>query len=119
MINDNTTSQSLLAANSSLFQFGEGEATTFTDFTVVANGLATDGWAEEGEGADAESGGFGFAGVAAAEFSSGLVEPCAYPALPVLVEVVAVEDWRDDLVLALCSLMSELTVVVPETHGLV
>ncbi len=92
VINNNTNTESLLPSNTCLFQFTQCETTSFTDFTVVANGLSTNGGAEEGKGTNTEGGSFSFTSVAAAEFSSWLIKPCADAALPVLVEMVVVED---------------------------
>lgn len=92
MVDDDADTTRLLLADASLLELGQGEATALTDFPVVADGLRTDGGAEEGEGADAELSSLGLARVTAAELAAGLVEPGADTALPVLAEVVLVED---------------------------
>lgn len=93
MVDDDADTTRLLLANTSLLDLSQGEATTLTDFPVVADGLRTDSGAEEGEGANAELGSLGLAGSAAAELAAGLVEPGADPGLPILAEMVLVEDW--------------------------
>ena len=92
MVDDDADGAGLLLAHAGLLELGEGEAAALADFPVVAHGLRADGGAEEGEGADAERGGLGLAGLAAAELAAGLVEPGADTALPVLAEVVGVKD---------------------------
>ena len=121
MVNNDTDTPRLLPSNAGLLELQEGESTTLTDFAVVANGLATDSGAEEVEGAHAEGGSLGLAGVASAELASGLVEPGADTALPVLPEVVGVEDCRLKLRKNVpAEVQNEmLTVVVGETHVLV
>jgi len=91
MIDDDTNTACLLAVNSCLLKLSQCETTALAEFAVVAHGLATDGGAEKCKWADAELGGLLFACCASAKFASGLVEPSAYPALPVLSEVVAVK----------------------------
>ena len=92
VVDDNADTTGSLAADTGLLQLGQGEATALPDLAVVADSLGTDGGAEELEGADAESGGLSLAGLATAELASGLVEPGAHAQLPVLPEVVGVED---------------------------
>ena len=92
MVHNDTNTTGLLLANTSLLELSEGETTALADFPVVSDGLATDGGAEELKGTDAKLGSLGLTGVAAAELAAGLVEPGADTALPVLAEVVAVED---------------------------
>ena len=94
MVNNNSNTTSLLPSDTSLLELGESESTTLTDLAVVADGLATDGGTKEREGADTESGGLGLAGIASAQFTPWLVEPSANTALPVLAEVVSVEDCK-------------------------
>lgn len=101
MIYHNPHTLRLLPPNSGLFKLSEREPTSLTHLPVVPHGLRTDGRAEEGQGAHTEGGGFGLAGGAAAELASWLVEPGADAALPVLAEMVRMED-----------------VVVSETHRL-
>ena len=93
VVDDDTDTAGSLAADTSLLELGEGESTALTDLAVVADSLATDGGAEEGQGTDAELRSLGLAGLTAAELAAGLVEPGADTALPVLAEVVGVEDW--------------------------
>lgn len=92
VVNNDTNSASLLPSNSSLLELSEGEAATFPEFTVVADGLSTDSWAERLSRANSKGSGFGLAGSAAAKFASWLVEPGTDSALPVLAEVVGVKD---------------------------
>ena len=92
VVDHDTNTTSLLAANTSLLELAEGEATAFADLAVVTNGLSTDSGTEEGEGADTEAGGLLLAGLATAELAAWLVKPCADTELPVLAEVVLVED---------------------------
>lgn len=92
VIDDDANTACLFAVDTCLLELSEGESTTFTEFSVVANGLGTDSGAEECEGADAELGSLGFAGCASAKFATGLVEPGAHAALPVLAEMVTVEN---------------------------
>lgn len=92
VVNNNTNTESLLPANSSLLQFGQCEATSLTEFTVVANGLSTNSGAEECEWTNAECGSLGLASVTSAKFPSWLIEPSANATLPILAEVVGVED---------------------------
>lgn len=94
MIDDDAYPACLLAADACLLELGEREAAALAHFAVVAHGLAADGGPEELERAHAQRGGFRLARGAAAELAPGLVEPGLYPALPVLAEVVAVEDCR-------------------------
>ena len=96
MVDDDADTTRLLLSNTSLLELAQGEATALTDFPVVAHSLGADGGAEEGQRADAELRGFRLAGLAAAELAPGLVEPGADSALPVLAEVVGVEDCGSD-----------------------
>ena len=93
VVDDDADATRLLLANTGLLEFSQGETAALTDFAVVAHSLRTHGGAEEGEGADTERGGLGLASLATAELAAGLVEPGADTALPVLAEVVGVEDW--------------------------
>ena len=92
MVDNDTKSQSSLGTDSSLLQFSESETTTLADLGVVSYSLATDGGAEGLEGAGTEKGSLGTACSSAAELAAWLVEPGAYTALPILSEVVFVED---------------------------
>ena len=94
MINNDADAPCPLAPNASSLEFREGEATALTDFTVVTDSLATDGRAQELERADTERGGLCLASSPAAQLASRLVDPGADAALPVLPEVVAVEDCK-------------------------
>ena len=107
MVNDNSNTPRLLPSNASLFELGQSKSATLTNFAVVADSLSTHGGAEEGERTDAESGSFGFASSASAEFASGLVKPCANPALPILPEVVGVKDCKVGIKLSWRSSMNE------------
>lgn len=97
VVDDDADTTRLLLADTSLLELGEGEATALTDFPVVADGLRTDGGAEESEGTNAELSSLLLARVAAAELAARLVEPGADTALPVLAEVVGVEDCMETL----------------------
>lgn len=92
VVNDDTNTARLLPANTGFLEFRQREATSLTDFAVVAHSLSTDGGAQVLEWADAENGGLGLASAAPAELAAGLVEPGLDAALPVLAEMVAVED---------------------------
>ena len=92
MVDDDADTAGLLLADAGLLELGEGEAAALADLAVVADRLRADGGAEEGQGTDAELRSLGLAGLTAAELAAGLVEPGADTALPVLAEVVAVED---------------------------
>jgi len=92
VINNNSNTTGLFPSNSSLLEFSMSESTALANFAVVADGLGTDGWAEESEGTNAKGSGLSLARCASAELASRLVEPGADPALPVLPEVVGVED---------------------------
>ena len=92
MVDDDADTAGLLLANAGLLELGEGEAAALADLAVVADRLRADGGAEKSQGTDAELRSLGLAGLAAAELAAGLVEPGADTALPVLAEVVAVED---------------------------
>ena len=94
VVDDDADTTRLLLADTSLLELSQGEATALTDLPVVADGLRANGGAEEGEGADTELGSLLLAGLAAAKLAAGLVEPGADTALPVLPEVVGVEDCR-------------------------
>ena len=92
MVDDDANTAGSLAADTSLLELSEGESTALTDLAVVADGLATDGGAEEGKGTDTEDSSLLRAGLAATKLASGLVEPGAHAQLPVLAEVVLVKD---------------------------
>lgn len=92
VVDDNANTASGLAADASLLELGEGEATAFTDFAVVADSLCADGGAEEVKGADAKGSSLGLAGLTTAELAAGLVEPGAHAQLPILAEMVPGED---------------------------
>ena len=92
VVNNNANTTSLLATDTSFLQLGKSETAAFPDLAVVTNGLSTDSGAEEFKGADTKGSSLGLAGLATAELASGLVEPGAHAQLPVLAEVVVVED---------------------------
>ena len=92
VVNNDTNTTSLLLANTSLLQLGEGEATALTELAVVAHGLAADSRAEDIKGANAKGSGLLFARNAAALLAPRLVKPGLDAALPVLAEMVVVED---------------------------
>jgi len=101
MINNNAHPTRFFLPNPSLLKLSKREPTPLTHFPVVSHRLSADCRAEQGERADTEGSGFGFACGAAAELASWLVEPGADAALPVLAEMVRVEN-----------------IVVSETHRL-
>lgn len=92
MVDDNANTSGLLAANASLLKLSQGEPSPLANLPVVADSLCTDSGAEEGEGADTKGRSLGLAGLAATELAAGLVEPGADAALPVLTEMVLVEN---------------------------
>lgn len=92
MVNNDTNTTCLFAVDTCLLKLSESEPAAVTELAVVANSLATDSGAEKCKRADAELGGLGFAGCTSAKLAAGLVEPGAYAALPVLVEVVTVKN---------------------------
>lgn len=93
MVHNDTNGPGLLPADTGFLQFCEGESTTFPDFSIVSDGLGTNSRTKEGEGANTKGSGFGFASVATTELTPWLVKPGADSALPVLAEVVIVEDY--------------------------
>ena len=92
VVDDDANTTGSLAADTSLLELAEREATAFTELAVVADGLGMDGGAEETQWADTKDGSLLLAGLAATELASGLVEPGADAQLPVLPEVVVVKD---------------------------
>lgn len=92
MVNHDTNTTRSLPANTGLLELSKGESTTLTDLDVVADSLSTDGGAEGGDGADTESSGLGLTGLTTAKLAAGLVEPGLDSALPVLAEMVVVEN---------------------------
>lgn len=101
VVHDDTHTPRFLSTNTSLLELCKSKSTPLTDFPVVPYGLRTDGRAEESERTDAEGSSFGLACVATTKFASWLVKPGTDAALPVLAEMICVED-----------------VVVAETHRL-
>lgn len=93
MVDDDADTARLLAADAGLLELAEGEAAALADLAVVADGLRAHSGAQGLDGADAEGGRLGLAGGATAELASGLVKPGADASLPVLPEVVGVEDY--------------------------
>jgi hypothetical protein len=93
VIYNNANTKSLFPANAGFLQLSQCETAALAQFAVVTNGLSTDGGAEESKGANAKGGGLDLAGVASAEFPSWLIKPCADATLPVLAEVIGVEDY--------------------------
>lgn len=94
MIHNDTNTTRLFPSDTSLLEFGKCESAALPDLAVVADSLGTNSRSEEGGGADAKGGGFSFARCASAKLASWLVEPSAYSALPVLSEMITVEDCR-------------------------
>ena len=92
VVNNDTNSAGLLATDSSLLQLSKSETAAFPDLAVVTNGLSTDSGAEEVKRADTKASGLLLAGLATANLAAGLVKPCTNTDLPVLAEVVLVED---------------------------
>lgn len=125
VVNNNANTSGLLLADTSILQLGEGETTAFTDFPVVSDSLGTDSGAEEGKGTDAKGSSLGLAGCATTKLAAGLVKPGADTGLPILAEMVLVEDYifryLDVRNPANCLNMSKWTrtVIMSETHFLV
>lgn len=94
MVHNDTNTASLFPSDTSLLEFGKCESATLPDLAVVANSLRTNSRSEKGSGADAKGGGLSFACCASAKLASWLVEPSANSALPVLSEMITVEDYR-------------------------
>lgn len=92
VVHNDTNTTSDPARYTSLLELGESETTALTELAVVADSLSTDGGTEEFKRAGTKGSSLGLAGLAAAEFAAGLVEPGAHAQLPVLAEVVVVED---------------------------
>lgn len=92
VVNNNADTTGLLLADASLLELSKSEASSLAKLPVVADGLGTDSGTEEGKRANAKCGRLGFAGLATAELASGLVEPGLDTGLPVLAEMVLVED---------------------------
>jgi hypothetical protein len=92
VVDDDADTPRLLAPDAGLLELGEREATALADLAVVADSLRTHSGAQGLDGTDAEGCGLGLAGGATTELASGLVEPGADASLPVLPEVVGVED---------------------------
>ena len=88
MINNDTNTPCFFSTDACLLEFSESEATAFTKLAIVADGLATDSGAQQGQRADAKACSLFLAGSASAELASRLVKPGAHAALPVFVEVV-------------------------------
>ena len=63
------------------------------DLAVVSYSLSTNGGTEGFEGAGTKKGSLGTTRSSAAELAAWLVEPGAYTTLPILSEVVFVEDY--------------------------
>lgn len=93
MVNNNTDTTRLLLANTSLLQLGKGESPTLTNLAIVADSLGANGGAEEVERTDTESGSLDLASLATAELATWLVKPGADAGLPVLAEVILVENY--------------------------
>ena len=120
MVNNDTNSAGLLATDSSLLQLSKSETAAFPDLAVVTNGLSTDSGAEEVKRADTKASGLLLAGLATANLAAGLVKPCTNTDLPVLAEVVIVEDCAKAFSLSIRKIShSARTVVLAETHRLV
>ena len=92
VVNNDSNTTSLLPSNTGLLELCEGKSTTLTNFAVVPDSLSTNSRAEKGERADAECGSFCFARGASAKLAPWLVEPGAHATLPILPEMVGVED---------------------------
>ena len=92
VVDDDANTARLLAADAGLLELGKREATALAQLDVVAHGLATDSRAEDIKGANAKGSGLLFARNAAALLAPRLVKPGLDAALPVLAEMVVVED---------------------------
>jgi hypothetical protein len=93
VIYNNANAKCLFSTNSSFLQLSQCETAALTEFAVVTNGLSTDGGAKESKWANAKRGGLYLAGLASAELPSWLIKPRANATLPVLAEVIGVEDY--------------------------
>jgi len=99
VIDDDADTSRLLSSDARLLQLCKSKSTALTNFTVVADGLAADGGAKEGEGSNTQGCGLGLACITSTEFPSWLIKPGADPALPVLPEVVVVKDYDEQIFL--------------------
>jgi hypothetical protein len=96
VVDDNAEPERLLAGDAGLLELPEREAAALADLAVVAYGRRAHSRPQLGERAHAEGRSLSDAGVTAAELAPGLVKPGADVALPVLAEVVAGEDCRQE-----------------------
>jgi hypothetical protein len=94
VVDDDAEPERLLAGDAGLLELPKREAAALADLAVVAHSRRAHGRPQLGERAHAEGRSLSDAGVTAAELAPGLVEPGADVALPVLAEVVAGEDCR-------------------------
>lgn len=92
VVHNDADTTGLLPTNTSFLQLGQSKSTALANFTVVSDSLSADCGTKKGERSDAKSCGFRFAGSASTELATWLVEPGAYATLPVLAEMVGVED---------------------------
>lgn len=92
MIDDDADSRGFLRVDTRFLELPQRETPALSDFAVVTDSLTTDSRAEKGERANAELGGLGLASITSTQLTSGLVKPGAHPALPVLAEVIAMEN---------------------------
>ena len=92
VVNNYANAACLFTVDTCLLQLSQSKPTTLANLAVVANSLATYSRAEQCKGADTELCCLNFAGVASAQLAAGLIEPGAHATLPILVEVVVVEN---------------------------
>ena len=92
MVNRDSESLGLLLSDSGGLELSEGESSTLSDLGVVSDGRASDRGSEGLEGSGSEGGGLGGSGLSSPGLSSGLVKPGLHSSLPVLSEMVRVED---------------------------
>lgn len=92
VVNGDTERKSLLATDTGSLELLLGETTTSTELHVVALGGASNGGAEELSRAESSLDGLGLAMEAARVLLAGLVEPGLHTGLPILAEVVPVEN---------------------------
>lgn len=93
MIDNDSDTTSIFPSDSGLLELSQRETSSLPNFPVVSDGLSTNGGAEMLKWSNAEGSSLGLAGLTTTELSSWLVEPGANTELPVLTEMVLVEDW--------------------------
>lgn len=92
VINSDSDGSGELSAQSCSLDFGEGEALSESRSMVVSDGLASDSRSQPVERSRGDAGSSGPASLQSSALSSGLVEPDADVALPMLAEMDVGED---------------------------